>query len=93
MVWVKVGCGAIGCEMLKNLAMLGVSTADNSLITITDNDVIEKSNLNRQFLFRSQHIRVRLRLTRAPLHKGCGLSGVRLILACASRHNAAGRLV
>ncbi|RUA11285.1 MAG: hypothetical protein DSY82_03785 [Flavobacteriia bacterium] len=29
-------------------------------ITITDNDLIEKSNLNRQFLFRSHHIQVQL---------------------------------
>ena len=31
-------------------------------ITITDNDLIEKSNLNRQFLFRSHHIQVQLYL-------------------------------
>lgn len=52
-----VGCGAIGCEMLKNYALLGVGTGDAGLITVTDNDVIEKSNLNRQFLFRPEHIR------------------------------------
>ncbi|XP_022102923.1 ubiquitin-like modifier-activating enzyme 6 [Acanthaster planci] len=51
-----VGCGAIGCEMLKNYALLGIATADKSKITITDNDIIEKSNLNRQFLFRPHHI-------------------------------------
>ncbi len=28
-------------------------------VTITDNDLIEKSNLNRQFLFRPRHIQVR----------------------------------
>ncbi|XP_060555523.1 ubiquitin-like modifier-activating enzyme 6 [Ruditapes philippinarum] len=52
-----VGCGAIGCEMLKNYAMMGVATQQPGKITITDNDLIEKSNLNRQFLFRPQHIR------------------------------------
>ncbi|WAR00961.1 UBA6-like protein [Mya arenaria] len=52
-----VGCGAIGCEMLKNYALLGIGTAGKGQITITDNDLIEKSNLNRQFLFRPQHIR------------------------------------
>jgi len=38
--------------MLKNFAMLGVGAASSGLITVTDNDLIEKSNLNRQFLFR-----------------------------------------
>jgi ubiquitin-activating enzyme E1 len=59
--WFMVGSGAIGCELLKNLAFMGVS--DHSLglgldgsITITDPDHIEKSNLNRQFLFRNSHI-------------------------------------
>lgn len=47
-----VGAGAIGCELLKNFAMLGVGTGDGHII-ITDMDLIEKSNLNRQFLFRS----------------------------------------
>ncbi|XP_060070684.1 ubiquitin-like modifier-activating enzyme 6 [Ylistrum balloti] len=52
-----VGCGAIGCEMLKNYALLGIASQDKGQITITDNDIIEKSNLNRQFLFRPHHIR------------------------------------
>ncbi|KAL4227831.1 Ubiquitin-like modifier-activating enzyme 6 [Mactra antiquata] len=52
-----VGCGAIGCEMMKNYAMMGIGTLDQGQITVTDNDLIEKSNLNRQFLFRPQHIR------------------------------------
>ncbi|CAL8274326.1 unnamed protein product [Gadus morhua 'NCC'] len=52
-----VGCGAIGCEMLKNFAMLGVGLAKCSgEVFITDPDLIEKSNLNRQFLFRPYHI-------------------------------------
>lgn len=51
-----IGCGAIGCEMIKNYALLGLGTDRGGLITITDNDLIEKSNLNRQFLFRPRHI-------------------------------------
>uniref|UniRef100_A0A670JGU1 Ubiquitin-like modifier-activating enzyme 6 n=1 Tax=Podarcis muralis TaxID=64176 RepID=A0A670JGU1_PODMU len=52
-----VGCGAIGCEMLKNFALLGVGTGrERGMVTITDPDLIEKSNLNRQFLFRPHHI-------------------------------------
>lgn len=52
-----VGCGAIGCEMLKNFALLGIGLAKSSgEVCITDPDLIEKSNLNRQFLFRPHHI-------------------------------------
>ncbi|KAL2918709.1 E1 ubiquitin-activating protein [Polyrhizophydium stewartii] len=47
-----VGAGAIGCEMLKNWAMMGLGTGPEGSIHITDMDTIEKSNLNRQFLFR-----------------------------------------
>ncbi|XP_061178892.1 ubiquitin-like modifier-activating enzyme 1 [Saccostrea echinata] len=47
-----VGAGAIGCEMLKNWAMMGLACGENGLVYVTDMDTIEKSNLNRQFLFR-----------------------------------------
>ena len=56
-----VGAGAIGCELLKNYAMLGVGTGkavvdqaspDNNRkagsIVLTDPDIIEMSNLNHQ---------------------------------------------
>ncbi len=49
--WLIVGSGAIGCELLKNLAWLNVKSID-----ITDPDTIEKSNLSRQFLFRMDDI-------------------------------------
>jgi len=52
-----VGAGAIGCELLKNFAMLGLGSDGPGRITMTDPDVIELSNLNRQFLFREKHIR------------------------------------
>lgn len=51
-----VGAGAIGCEMLKNWALMGVGCGDNGHIHITDMDRIEKSNLSRQFLFRNKDI-------------------------------------
>jgi ubiquitin-activating enzyme E1 len=51
-----VGSGAIGCELLKNFAMMGVGCSDRGKIIITDMDTIEKSNLNRQFLFRDKDI-------------------------------------
>lgn len=47
-----VGAGAIGCELLKNFAMLGVGAGEGGKLVVTDMDLIEKSNLNRQFLFR-----------------------------------------
>jgi len=60
-----VGAGAIGCELLKNYAMLGIGTGNAEVnerkqggkIVLTDPDVIEVSNLNRQFLFREKHLR------------------------------------
>lgn len=50
-----VGAGAIGCELLKNFAMMGVG-ATTGRVTVTDMDLIEKSNLNRQFLFRPHDV-------------------------------------
>ena len=55
----QVGAGAIGCEILKNFAMMGVGCGDgDGLVTVTDMDTIEKSNLNRQFLFRPWDVSV-----------------------------------
>jgi hypothetical protein len=60
-----VGAGAVGCEVLKNLLYAGVATSPvgtsgalveaeqrEACIHVVDMDSIEKSNLNRQFLFR-----------------------------------------
>ena len=51
-----VGAGALGCEFLKLLAMMGVSCGAEGKLTVTDDDTIEKSNLSRQFLFRQNDI-------------------------------------
>ncbi|KAJ7866164.1 ubiquitin activating enzyme [Mycena leptocephala] len=51
-----VGSGAIGCEMLKNWSMMGLASGPNGAIQVTDLDTIEKSNLNRQFLFRPRDL-------------------------------------
>ncbi|KAL4075784.1 hypothetical protein J3A83DRAFT_4356971 [Scleroderma citrinum] len=51
-----VGAGAIGCEMLKNWSMMGLATGPDAKIHVTDLDTIEKSNLNRQFLFRPKDL-------------------------------------
>lgn len=58
-----VGCGALGCELLKNFAMLGVACGPQGLVTVTDGDRIEVSNLNRQFLFRKQHVKMSKSIT------------------------------
>lgn len=49
-----VGAGAIGCELLKVFALMGVGcgSGGQGYVQVTDMDTIEKSNLNRQFLFR-----------------------------------------
>jgi len=51
-----VGAGAIGCEMLKNWAMMGLACGEGGRVVCTDMDNIEKSNLSRQFLFRPDDI-------------------------------------
>lgn len=51
-----VGAGAIGCEHLKNFAMMGIGSGAKGEVVITDMDLIEKSNLNRQFLFRPHNV-------------------------------------
>lgn len=50
-----IGCGALGTEFLKIFSVMGLST-NKGTITVTDNDVIETSNLNRQLLFKKENI-------------------------------------
>eukprot|EP00667_Euglena_gracilis_P001756 EG_transcript_1757 len=51
-----VGAGALGCELLKNVALMGVGAGPRGSVTVTDMDAIEVSNLSRQFLFRRHHV-------------------------------------
>lgn len=50
-----IGAGALGCEFIKMFSLIGLSTRKGKL-SVTDDDNIEISNLNRQFLFRKQHV-------------------------------------
>ena len=51
-----VGAGALGCEYVKAFALMGVGCSAEGGVCVTDNDNIEVSNLNRQFLFRKSNI-------------------------------------
>jgi ubiquitin-activating enzyme E1 C len=42
-----IGVGALGCEIAKNLALIGVGH-----LILVDNDTIETSNLSRQMIFK-----------------------------------------
>ena len=42
-----VGCGALGCEFLKNFALNGVCCGEKGRLHVTDADRIELSNLSR----------------------------------------------
>ncbi|XP_065498782.1 ubiquitin-like modifier-activating enzyme 7 [Caloenas nicobarica] len=54
--YLVVGAGAIGCELLKNFAMMGMAAGPGGDLIVTDMDTVALSNLHRQFLYRSADI-------------------------------------
>jgi len=42
-----VGAGALGCEYIKAFALMGLGCSEEGKVSVTDNDNIEVSNLNR----------------------------------------------
>ncbi|CAF3841834.1 unnamed protein product [Rotaria sp. Silwood1] len=53
-----VGSGAIGCEILKNFAMMGIGCGRDGAVFVSDMDSIKISDLHRQFLFHYRDIGV-----------------------------------
>ncbi|KAM6343838.1 ubiquitin-like modifier-activating enzyme 7 isoform 3-T3 [Alca torda] len=51
-----VGAGAIGCELLKNFAMMGLAAGPGGDLTVTDMDTVALSNLHRQLLYRTADV-------------------------------------
>uniref|UniRef100_A0A8C0LBX2 Ubiquitin like modifier activating enzyme 7 n=1 Tax=Canis lupus dingo TaxID=286419 RepID=A0A8C0LBX2_CANLU len=54
--YLLVGAGAIGCELLKSFALVGLGAGPSGGVTVADMDHVEHSNLSRQFLFTTQDI-------------------------------------
>jgi len=63
-----VGAGALGCEYMKTFALMGLGCGPEGEVHCTDNDNIEVSNLNRQFLFRQNHV------TKSKSQTACGIA-------------------
>ncbi|XP_054450808.1 ubiquitin-like modifier-activating enzyme 7 [Pteronotus mesoamericanus] len=54
--YLLVGAGAIGCELLKGFALMGLGLRCKGSVAVADMDHVARSNLSRQFLFRPQDI-------------------------------------
>jgi ubiquitin-activating enzyme E1 len=65
-----VGVGALGCEYVKGIELMGACTAPGAKLIITDMDRIEVSNLSRQFLFRQPDVGSAKSITAGRIVKG-----------------------
>jgi ubiquitin-activating enzyme E1 len=54
--YLVAGAGGLGCELLKNFALMGVGSGDGGAISIADSDVVEVPNLPGQSLFRRKDL-------------------------------------
>ena len=50
------GVGSVGCELLKNFALMGIGTNEGKEVVISDEKKIRLNNLNSHFLFRKKNI-------------------------------------
>jgi len=46
-----VGAGGIGCEVMKNLVLMGIGCSPNGSIIVTDMDNVSKPNMTNQVLY------------------------------------------
>lgn len=49
--WLVVGAGGIGCEVMKNLVLMGIGCSPNGSIIVTDMDNVSKPNMTNQILY------------------------------------------
>jgi molybdopterin/thiamine biosynthesis adenylyltransferase len=54
--WLVVGAGGLGCEVLKNMVLMGVGCSPDGCITVTDMDVVSKPNLTDQLLYQLEDV-------------------------------------
>ena len=47
-----IGVGAIRYELMKNYALFGIGSKKDGSVILTDPDIIEVNNFNKQFLFK-----------------------------------------
>jgi len=51
-----IGAGTLGCELLKQFALIGLGCGETGKITCVDSGTVKPSNLSRQPLYKEKHI-------------------------------------